>query len=130
MANASIPKSKLWTSYLIQGLIVLLFASGGIMNIIGNEEAAKSAADLGYIKASLPKLGVIILVSVLLYVIPKTNILGAILLTAWLGGAVATHFINLDPMAEKITPTIFGVLVWLPLLLRDEKLRSIFPFRR
>lgn len=123
-------KTKVWIAHILQALIVLNFLMGAIMNIVGTEDTVKMGQEMGYAAASLPKLGIILLVMVLLYAIPRTNVLGALLLTAWLGGAVATHFIHLDPMTNKIVPAFFGVLVWLPLWLRDPRVSALLPLKK
>jgi fucose permease len=65
-----------------------------------------------------------------MYLIPKTSVLGAILLTAWLGGAVATHIIHKDAVGMQLFPALFGVLVWVSLWLRNEKLNAVFPINK
>jgi membrane protein insertase Oxa1/YidC/SpoIIIJ len=70
-------------------------------------------------------LGIILLVSTILYAIPKTTFIGGLLLTAWLGGAVATHLIHNDPMTNILLPVIFGIIVWVSIWLRSEKLRAL-----
>jgi DoxX-like family len=62
--------------------------------------------------------------------IPGTSILGAILLTGYLGGAVATHVRVSDPLFETLFPVIFGVLTWAGIFLRDDRLRTLIPLRR
>jgi hypothetical protein len=75
-------------------------------------------------------LGIIALVCVIVYAIPQTSILGAILLTGYLGGAVATHFRARDPLFDTIFPIIFGVLVWLGVYLRNAHLRTLLPMAK
>ena len=127
--NQSISKGRLYTSYGLQGLVSLMFLMGAFMNISQNAEAVKGATDMGFVETSVLYLGIILLLSTLLYIYPKTSILGALLLTAWLGGAVATHMIHKDEMSKTLAPVIFGVLVWVALWLREGKLSSIFPFK-
>ena len=92
-----------------------------------NPEFVKNSEKLGYTGASLHYIGAVLLVSVVLYLIPRTAILGAILLTGYLGGAVATHVSHSEPW---YIPVIFGAVLWLGLLLRDRKLQAIFPWRK
>ena len=82
------------TSYIIQGLVGILFLFGAIGNLMESEMAIEQATGLGYSADAVSHLGFILLVAALLYLIPKTNIVGAAALTAWLGGAVATHMIH------------------------------------
>lgn len=129
MENQSISKVRLYISYGLQGLMTLSFLMGAFMNLSHNEEAVKGAVDMGYPESVITYLGIILLVSAVLYVIPKTNILGAALLTAWLGGAVATHVIHKDAIGLTMAPVVFGVLVWVALWLREGGLASIFPVK-
>ena len=122
-----ISKLRLWTSYILQGLIVLLFLMGAASNIFQSDEAVAEATKMGYPESSVLCLGIVLLVSTLLYAIPKTALVGAILLTAWVGGAVATHVIHGDPMFNMLFPVIFGILLWLALWLRMPKLQTVFP---
>jgi len=85
---------------------------------------------MGYPESSVLYLGMVLLVSTVLYAIPKTSILGAILLTAWLGGAVATHIIHHDPHFYLLFPVLFGMLMWLSIWLRDGQLKTIFPIKK
>ncbi|MEZ5046559.1 MAG: DoxX family protein [Chitinophagaceae bacterium] len=117
-------KTKLYTSYILQGLLALLFLSGAINNILQTESAIKGAEGVGYPASSVLYLGIILLVSTILYIIPRTMVMGAILLTAWLGGAVATHFIHQDALLFKCLPVVFGVLMWFSVWLRNEKLQE------
>lgn len=123
-------KSKVlkWISYTLQGLIAIMFLMGAVMNIIGSEDTIKQSMDMGYPESSLLYLGLVLLVSTVLYLIPKTTIVGAALLTAWLGGAVATHVIHGDPLGNTLFPVVFGVLVWLAIWLRSAEIKRFFPF--
>ena len=87
-------------------------------------------AQLGYPIGLAPVLGIIGLVCVALYAIPRTSILGAIVLTGYLGGAVASHLrVGGSLFGEVLFPVYFGVLVWGGLFLRDERLRTLIPLR-
>ena len=119
--NKPIPKARLWISYILQGLIVLMFLMGAVFNLLQTEQAVEGATQLGYPKSSVPILGIILLISTVLYILPKTSGLGAILLTGWLGGAVATHVINEDPVFNTLFPILFGLLMWLALWLRQSQ---------
>ena len=75
-------------------------------------------------------LGVLLLLCTAVYVFPRTSILGAILLTGYLGGAVATHMRAGDPLFSHVLfPTYLGVVLWLGLYLRDSRLRALIPLR-
>lgn len=122
MESKEISKGLKWTSYILQGLIVALFLLGGIMNMSGAEEAVKGAMGMGYPQSAVFTLGLVLFLCAILYAVPRTTIIGAILLTGWLGGAVATHIINEDPLMNTIIPVIFGVFVWVAIGLRNRKL--------
>ncbi len=115
-----------WVSYILQGLISVMFLMGAGMNLSGSETAITMATDLGYTDSAVLYFGLTQVLCIALYLFPRTAILGAIILTGWLGGAVATHAIHGDPLGQTLFPIIIGVLVWLVLWLRSEVLRKIF----
>ena len=89
----------------------------------------QQSMEMGYAQSTLLPLGVVLSLSVLLYLFPKTMILGAALLTAWLGGAVATHVIHGDSFTQIVPAIIFGILIWVAIWLRDDQVRSVFPIK-
>lgn len=121
-------KSLLWTSYILQGVVSVMFLMGAANNLLKTEMAVKGATDYGYPESAVFGLGVTLLISTLLYLYPKTVYLGAILLTGWLGGAVATHAIHNDSMLFILMPVVFGVVVWVAAGLRDPRMKHILPF--
>jgi DoxX-like family len=90
---------------------------------------AEAFARLGFPLSLSVELGIIELVCVALYVIPRTSILGAILLTGYLGGAIATHLRVGDPLFDTIFPILIGALVWGGPFLLDRRLRALIPVR-
>ena len=91
----------------------------------------EGTVQLGYPESVLLGLGIVLLACTVLYVIPRTAILGAILLTGYLGGAVATHVRVGNPLFTHVLfPVYLGVLIWGGLYLRDERLRALIPLRR
>lgn len=96
------------------------------MNILQTEEAVAGATALGYPESAVLILGIALLLSTLLYAFPKTSGFGAVLLTGWLGGAVASHVIHQDPLFNTLFPVLFGIVIWLALWLRQEKVRQLF----
>lgn len=123
--NQRISRSRLWTSYILQAIVVLLFLMGAVNNILQTESAVNGAVELGYPKDSVLYLGIVLLIATVLYVVPRTCFIGAILLTAWLGGAVATHVIHNDPVFNKLFPVVIGILIWLSIWLRDKRLQQL-----
>ena len=120
-----VSKGVLYTSYILQGIVVLMFLMGAVNNLFQTEMAVEGAVEFGYPEDSVMYLGIILFVSTVLYAIPKTTFIGALLLTAWLGGAVATHVIHNDPFTNILLPVIFGIIVWVSIWLRSEKLRAL-----
>jgi hypothetical protein len=88
-----------------------------------------ASAQLGYPVNTIAGTGIILLVCTVFYVIPQTSVLGAILLTAYLGGAVAIQLRAGNPMFETLFPIIFGALVWAGIFLREGRLRALIPLR-
>lgn len=129
-ASAQRLRVRLWIAYILQALLALMFLMGAVMNLMESETAVSQAVEMGYPAGSIRFLGIVLLVSTLLYLIPRTNVLGAILLTAWLGGAVATHVIHGDPIENILFPVFFGLVIWALLLLRDPGMAGWLPWRR
>ena len=125
--TASVSKGALWTGRIISGLIVAFMFFDSSLKIFKFAPAVEGTAKLGYPANSLVPMGIALLVSTLLYAIPRTSILGAILLTGYLGGAVATHVHGSDPWFAF--PIVLGVLAWGALYLRDAGLREFIPLR-
>lgn len=94
------------------------------MNLLQTDEAIAGATALGFPETAVGYLGIILLISTLLYLIPNTSGFGAILLTGWLGGAVATHIVNGDGLFNTLFPVIIGIVLWFALWLRQAKLQA------
>ena len=111
-------------------LPALFLLLDGVMKLMKPEFVVKATVQLGYPESVIFPLGIIVLVCVILYVIPRTAVLGAILLTGYLGGAVATHVRVGDPLfSHTLFPVYFAILVWGGLYLREERLRALIPLR-
>lgn len=123
---AATPKWMLWTGRVLSALPILMLLMSGGMKLAGIDPVTKEFARLGYPDHVITGIGITEIACVLLYAIPQTSVLGAILLTGYLGGATATHVRIDDPF---ISPIIAGVLVWGGLVLRDSRLRSVLPWR-
>jgi hypothetical protein len=122
-----VSKAMLWTGYIISALPVLALILSAVMKFMNPPSLAEGFAHLGYDTKLALGLGIVELTCTILYVIPRTSILGAILLTGYLGGAIATHLRVGDSI---LAPIILGVLVWLGIFLRDERLRELIPLRK
>lgn len=124
--NAPTSKWLLWGSYVISALPVLLLlfsASGKFFKPDGMEA---NITPLGWRMDQMVNLGIVELACTALYLIPRTSIFGAILLTAYLGGATAAHVRIGDPF---FIPIVVGALLWLGLYLREPRLRALVPIR-
>lgn len=124
---ASVSKPLLWTGRVVSALPVLMLLMSALMKYQMPDEAKKSFANLGYSQNLAMALGIVEVACVIVYVIPQTSVLGAILLTGYLGGATASHVRVGDPF---YIPIVVGVLVWMGLYLRDARLRALVPWKR
>ena len=121
------PKKMLWISYVLSALPALLLLFSGAMKLIGPPSVVEGFAHLGYDQSVALGIGIVELLCTVLYLIPRTSVLGAILLTGYLGGATATHLRIGEPFYAAV---LLGVLVWGGLFLRDERLRVLIPLRK
>lgn len=125
MTAQSPSKVQLWAGRVVSAVVVLGLAMSAVMKLTHNPEMVAQFVDkFGYSANILTTLAVLELGCAVIYAVPKTRFLGAILLTGYLGGAVATHLRVSDPF---VAPLVLGVLVWLGLFLRDPKLRQLIP---
>jgi hypothetical protein len=124
-------KAKLWTSYVMSGLVILFMLMDSIMKFVKPKEVIEGTIALGFTEQHLPIIGALGLISTLLYAFPRTSVLGAILLTGYFGGAMATHLRLNNPLFTHTLFTVyFGILVWGGLWLRNSKLRELLPLRQ
>lgn len=128
MAEASVGKKTLWAGRIVSAIPVLMLLTSGTFKLVGGAQMAKDWASFGYPAGALVPIGVTEIVCALLFAFPRTSILGAVLVTGYLGGAVATHVRVSDAMF--VTPAILGAVAWLGLYLRDPRLRALLPLRR
>jgi hypothetical protein len=120
-------KGLYWTGWVLGGLPSLAMLAGGVHGMLNLEKTTEEMGKMGYPGNSVIPLLAAMTVSVLLYLCPWTSVLGAILLTGYLGGAVATHVVAKDGM--WFVPVIVGVVFWVGLILREPRLRSLAPVR-
>ena len=120
-------KGVLWTGWIITVLCVLFLIVDGGMKAIKAIPSMEGSVQLGWPENLVQSAGMILLACTTLYLIPRTAILGAILLTGYLGGATAIMVRSDTPY---FFPIIFGVLVWAGIFLRNEKLRKLLPITR
>jgi hypothetical protein len=128
---AGVDGRVLWTGRVLSALPVLMMVTSGTFKLAGaltgNPGMLQSWAHFGYPPAALLPIGVLELACAVVYAIPRTAVLGAVLVTGYLGGAVATHV----RMSEAVwfAPATLGVLAWLGLYLREPRLRALLPLR-
>lgn len=131
-ATSSAPPSRtrLWPARVITAIPVLFLLVDSVMKLLALPVVTTSMTQLGYPAGLARGLGVVLLACLALYVIPGTSVLGAILLTGYLGGAVATHVRFGSPLISAVLfPVYVALLLWGGLYLRDARLRALVPCR-
>ena len=122
-------KKMLWAGRVVSGLGVLFLAMDGTFKLFVTPEAVQGTEALGWPGSLLFGLGVLQLALLALYLVPRTSVLGALLWTGYLGGAVATHVRIGNPLFSHVLfPTYIATLLWLGLWLRDARVRNVLPF--
>ena len=120
----------IWTGRVLSGFVVLFLLFSSVIKLIGRPEVAQTLTELGYPVKFALLIGIIELVCILLYAFPRTAVLGAVLLTALLGGAIATRLRAESPLfSHTLFGVYIGVIAWAGLLLREPRLRRLFPLR-
>ena len=120
-----------WIGLILSGAVIVFLLLDAVMKLIPLEVVTETSAQLGLPAYLSQPLGIITLVCTLLYAIPRTSVLGAILLTAYMGGAIATHVRVGSPLFSHILFGVYlGLMIWGGLYLRDERLRALIPFAR
>lgn len=120
-----------WIGWGMSGLMIAFLLFDSISKLVLEHHVVEATTKIGYPLDVICPLGVICLACTLLYAIPRTSVLGAILLTGYLGGAIASKVRIEDPMFSSVLfGAYFGILVWGGLYLRDERLRALIPFRQ
>jgi hypothetical protein len=118
---------KTWTGRVLSALPVLMMVFSASMKLTHGAQVVEGwVGKAGYPLGALTPIGIVELTCVLLYVIPRTSVLGALFLTAYLGGAVATH---VRVGESPVVPILVGVIAWAGLYLRDERLHALVPLR-
>lgn len=123
-------KVRVWTGRVLSGVIILFLAFDAIYKLLRMPIAIEASAKLGFGADAVFAIGAILLVCTALYAIPRTATLGAVLLTGYLGGAVCTHVRSFEGAFPIAFSAAFGVLVWVSLGLRDERVRALIAPRR
>ena len=124
---------SVWAGRVISILAIAFLALDGVMKLIQPKVVIDATAGIGWPadRQTLATLGIVLLVSTVLYAFPRTSVFGAILLTGYLGGAVASHVRHEDPLfTHDVFGLYLGVLVWGGLWLRDARTRALLPLTR
>jgi hypothetical protein len=119
-------KKLLWAGRIVSAIPALMLLFSGVMKLAKPDVVVKEFGRLGYGEGHILGIGILEIACTVVYIIPRTSVLGAVLLTAYLGGATATHVRIGDPFYG---PVVAAVLVWLGLYLRDARLRALLPLR-
>jgi DoxX-like family len=125
----SVSKGRLWTGRIISAVVVLFLLFDSITKVLKVRAVLEASAQLGYPVNAIVTIGIILLVCTAFYIIPQTAVLGAILLTGYLGGAVAANLRIGTAMFNTFFPIVFGALAWAGLYLRESRLGALIPFR-
>jgi hypothetical protein len=123
-------RAAVWGGRVMSGIACLFLAFGATMKVLQVPEAVQGTLELGYPASVLLGLGIVQVVCLVVYLVPRTAVLGAVLWTGYLGGAIATHVRMQHPWASQVLfPVYVAVLLWGGLWLRDRALRGVLPLR-
>ena len=127
--DGPVSKGRLWTGRIISALVVLFLLFDSITKVLKVRAVMEASAQLGYPASTIFAIGIILLVCTVFYIIPQTAVLGAILLTGYLGGAVAANLRIGTSMFNTLFPIVFAPLAWTGIFLRESRLGALIPFR-
>ena len=127
LQDSHISSKMIWAGRIVSGLVVVMMVFSAVMKMLKPDEVVTEFTRLGYPETVVIGIGILELLCAVVYSIPRTSYLGAILLTAYFGGATATHVRIGDVF---IWPVIGGVLTWAGLYLRDARIRDLIPLRK
>lgn len=128
--SAPVAKKQLWVGRIMSALPALFLLVDGGMKLLKPAPVVEATVRLGYPESVIVVLGIVLLACTVVYLLPRTSVLGAILLTGYLGGAVATHVRVGESLFSIFFPVLLGVLVWVGLWLRDDRLRALLPWAK
>jgi hypothetical protein len=125
--NTPVSKKEKWTGYVMSAIPILALVMSAVMKFLKPAPVVQGFSHLGYLESAAFNLGVLELGCTILYIVPQTSVLGAILLTGYLGGATASTFRVGDSWLATV---IVGILGWGGLFMRDRRLRALIPLRK
>ena len=130
MTVESSAKKRSIAGYVLTGLVALFLTFDTVMKVLQLAPAMQGTIELGYPASTVLTIGLIELVCLVLYLVPRTSVLGALVLTGYLGGAIATHVRVGSPLpTHTLFPIYVALMVWGGLYLRESRLRELLPFR-
>ncbi len=116
-----------WVGRGITGIVSLLFLFSAGMKLVGGAEVKQGIAHLGFPESLIIPLAILEMACTVVYLIPATSVLGAILLTGYIGGAICTHWRVGDPFLPQVA---IGIVIWLGVYLREHRLKALIPLRK
>jgi hypothetical protein len=122
-------RSAIWTGRILGGLAVVFLFLDALGKLLRLTPVIEGTTRFGYSETVIVPLGIVLAACTAAYAIPRLSVLGAILLTGYLGGAVATHVRAGDSVFPIVFPVIMGTLLWVGLWLRDKRLRTLLPLK-
>ena len=129
-ATPTISKKRLVTSYVITSLVTLYLIFDTVLKLLKLPPAVKGTTELGYPVDSVLWIGLMELVCLVLFLLPRTSVFGALLMTGYLGGAIATHFRLGNPLlSHTLFPIYIALMLWGGLYLRETRLAALIPLR-
>lgn len=133
-ATGARAKKRIWTGRVLTGRILSIVAGqfmifDGVGKLFMPAQVVEASGRLGFPLSITPGVGVLLLLCALVYLIPRTAVLGALLLTGYLGGAVAIQMRAGSPVFETVFPVLFAILMWAGIYLREDRLRGLLPLR-
>jgi hypothetical protein len=120
-----VSKKRLWAGRIISAIPILFLLVDGVLKLVKPAPVVEATVQLGYPESVIVGLGIVLIGCTVVYLIPRTSVLGAILLTGYLGGAVATHVRVGDSLFTILFPMLVGLLIWGGLYLRNDRLRAL-----
>jgi hypothetical protein len=126
-SSDAVLRAQLWVGRILTAIAILFCLFDAVSKLIRPAPVVEATIGLGYKEAVIVPLGLTLLVCTLLYAIPRTSVLGAILLTGYLGGAVASNVRAETPLFNVLFPILFAAIAWGGIWFRDSRLREIMP---
>ncbi|HXD32894.1 MAG TPA: DoxX family protein [Pyrinomonadaceae bacterium] len=127
--SGQISKGRLWGGWIMSILPALFLLLDGVMKLFKPKFVVDATVQLGYPENTIVPIGIVLVICTILYLLPKTSVLGAILVTGYLGGAVATHVRVGGGAFSILFPVAFGILLWGGLYLRDLRISNLIPLK-